>query len=63
MPRVLVVNFGPETVKVENQGRDERGQYVEKGERTIPPGQSRYVSLSEAESAQLLALPLGDDVE
>jgi|688.fasta_scaffold417165_3 hypothetical protein len=61
MPRALVVNFGPETLKLEAQTRDERGQYIEKGERTIPPGQSRYVTISEGESAQLIVLPLADD--
>lgn len=63
MARALIVNFGPETLKIEAQGRDERGQYMEKSERTIPPGQARYVNASNTESVQVIALPTTDEVE
>ena len=63
MARVYIVNVGPETVKVEEQARNERGQYIEKSERKIPPGEACFVNVSDGETVQLIALPMSDDVE
>lgn len=63
MARVYIVNVGPETVKVEEQARNERGQYIEKSERKIPPGEAGFVTFLEGETVQLIALPMSDDVE
>lgn len=57
MATTLIVNFGPQAVKVEVQGRDTQGQYLAKGEKIIPAGKSRYVTVDEASSIQLIEVP------
>lgn len=61
MAKLLIANFGPNAVKLEMQGRDAQGQYIEKAEVIIAPSSSRTVTVNSPSSLQIIEL--ADDPE
>lgn len=51
--RVKIVNEGPETVKIEVQGRDEGGRYTEVDEKELEPGRFADVYIHSTQSFQV----------
>lgn len=56
--KVKIVNEGPETVKIEVQGRDQ-GRFVQVDEKELEPGKYADVYISSDQSFQVLELKKG----
>lgn len=56
MTKVLVVNFdsSPRGVKVEIQGRDDKGHFVAASEHHLKPGEAKTVEVNDHQSVQLI---------
>lgn len=54
--KIGIINFGPEPVKIEVQGREE-GRFTEKEEFLIPPESVSTVAVNAQTSAQIILVP------
>ncbi len=52
--KVKIVNEGPETVKIEVQGRDENGRFTEVDEKLLESGKFADVYISSSQSFQVV---------
>jgi hypothetical protein len=51
--KVKLLNEGPETVKIEVQGRDQ-GRFIQVDEKTLEPGKFADVYVTKGQSVQIL---------
>lgn len=51
---VMIINFGPDTVKIEVQNRDANGQFAAGREELIFPAESKKFSVHPYQSLQII---------